>query len=92
MGNIQRAEAAAFELAKAGFAPYVPHSLARNAESWKIPHSVWLSIDEPWVRAADVLLRLPGDSIGGDMEVSWADEEGIPVYWSIEALLAGMAP
>lgn len=48
----------------------------------------WYSMDEPWVRASDVLLRLPGESVGADLEVGWAREEGIPVFHTVEDVVA----
>ena len=35
----------------------------------------------------DIILRLPGYSKGGDLEVEQATEQGQPVYHSIEELL-----
>lgn len=44
----------------------------------------WYSMDEPWVKASDALLRLPGESRGADLEVGWAGEAGIPVFYSVD--------
>lgn len=44
-----------------------------------IPHETWLEQDFPWVAASDIVLRLPGESTGADLEVELANELGIPV-------------
>lgn len=77
-----------------GYAPYVPHL------SWFLPtldasfehfsHTAWMQVCLPWVAASDALLRFPGDSVGGDLEVAHAGKLQIPVFYSLEALLAGV--
>lgn len=44
-----------------------------------IDHATWLEQDLPWVEASDIVLRLPGESTGADMETAFARERGIPV-------------
>ncbi len=46
----------------------------------------WLQLDFDWLRACDVVLRMPGESVGADMETALANEIGIPVVYSIEQL------
>ncbi len=60
--------------------------------AWHVPHQTWMEIDEPMVRRSDVLLRLPGESMGADQECGWANDEGIRVFHSVEALLASVTP
>lgn len=48
----------------------------------------WLTIDRQWLLMADALLRLPGESKGADQEVVWAKGAGIPVFESVEAVVA----
>lgn len=40
-----------------------------------------MGVDLPWVAAADVLLRLPGASMGADAEVHEARAFGVPVFF-----------
>ena len=47
-----------------------------------------MAIELPWVAVADALLRLPGESVGADIEVGEARRLGIPVFAAI-ADLAG---
>lgn len=50
--------------------------MANNEISW----SDWIECDLLWVAASDLLLRLPGASKGGDVEVAYAESLGIPVH------------
>ncbi len=86
--NIDHAIAAARRLIKAGLAPFVPHLSYHVDPGEEYPHSVWMEIDLPWLEAADVVLRLPGESVGVDIEVKHAEALGIPVFESIDRMVA----
>lgn len=77
------------ELLDRGYAPFVPH-LVHYWETLHAsrPYEDWMRLDLAWVRAADVLLRLPGDSPGADREVEHAHAHGIPVVYSLDELPA----
>lgn len=62
---------------------FVPEKFAHD-----IPHAVWLEICLPWVKAADGVLRLPGESKGADQEVAFANEHCVPVFGSVEEVKA----
>jgi hypothetical protein len=47
----------------------------------------WLELDLNWLRASDVMLRMPGPSKGADIEEAAAKLWGIPVVHSISELL-----
>lgn len=49
-------------------------------EQGGIDHATWLRSDFAWILASDIVLRLPGESKGGDMETAYAEKLGIPVY------------
>lgn len=101
--NIQRASDAFESLALAGLAPFCPHwscfsgavqvseggsvYAIAGAQPNKLEHSDWLAVDLAWVRCADAVLRLPGESVGADREVSEAEAHGIPVFNSIGGLV-----
>lgn len=80
--------AAAVEVGNAlldvGHAPFVPHL----AHYWETVHGArryedWMRIDLAWLAAADVVVRIPGESAGADREVVLAKELRIPVIaWS----------
>lgn len=79
-GCTATAIAAGAAVLDAGHAPFVPHL----AHYWHTLHGPrdyedWMRIDLAWLRAADAVLRLPGESSGADREVALAHELGIPV-------------
>lgn len=53
----------------------------------EIEHQAWLENDLPHVRVASAVLRLPGESLGAEMECLYAEQCGVPIYHSIEELL-----
>jgi hypothetical protein len=58
-----------------------------------VEHSEWLESDFAWVAVSDLVLRLPGDSRGADMETKFARERGIPVLSPEDFLcLRGLMP
>lgn len=98
VSNVGRAHEAGMRLMKAGFSVIVPHSSVfwGNAiELGKFKPEVtpvgttcqdWYGMDLEIVRRCDVLLRLPGEGVGSDMEVAEAKKNNIPVYYSVEDL------
>lgn len=78
--NTREAVKVADILAQEGFVPFVPH-LDRL---WHLisPHhyEFWMKICLAWVARCDALIRLPGESKGGDREVEHARKLGIPVF------------
>ncbi|MBU4270923.1 MAG: DUF4406 domain-containing protein [Planctomycetes bacterium] len=94
--NLERAMGAARALIDAGFAPFTPHLSYHLDPAEELPHATWMKIELPWVSVADAVLRLPGESVGANIEVSHARKLGVPVFTSIAALadhfaLAGSA-
>lgn len=59
---------------------------------WLASHADWLGMDLPWVAVSQAVLRLPGASVGADMEEGQARLFGVPVFHSIEALIATIPP
>ncbi len=96
--NIQQARDAFMALARADLAPMAPQlhcyldahfgMALLSINPGGLGHAVWLQIDLPWVAVSDCVLRLPGESVGADMEVAEADRLGIPVFHSIEEVVA----
>jgi hypothetical protein len=89
LDNVHKAVQAGDVLLHSGFAPYVPHlnclwEMITGARSYEL----WLQLDIDFLDVCDVLLRLPGASKGADREVERACERGIPVYHSLDALIA----
>lgn len=44
-----------------------------------MPHETWMRADLPLVQRADLVVRLPGESVGADAEVKHAEAHGVPV-------------
>lgn len=85
---VEEAITVADRLLRAGLAPLVPH--LKHPWVIRYPHAYedWIRVDLAWVQAADVVLRLPGESPGADREVAHARACGVPVMYSVEELLA----
>lgn len=66
-------------LMKAGFAVMNPGLTALIPWAWDMEYKAWIASDLPWVEVADLVIRLPGESVGADMEVEHAEQLGIPV-------------
>ena len=88
LDNLARAMDATRALIAAGFAPFCPHLTYHVDPGGEYAHATWMEIELPWVAVADALLRLPGESVGADLEVARAEAIGIPVFATI-ADLAG---
>jgi hypothetical protein len=90
--NIGQAWAAGERLRDAGYTPIEPQNNFFCAITGKRrSHAEWLDIDKPLVLASQAVLRLPGESVGADMETGWANDAGIPVYTDVEQLIAEMS-
>lgn len=83
-------------LSNHGFAPFVPH-LTIFWDRWykdmgveSLDHATWLDMDYPWVAVSDAVYRMEGASTGADLEVEFARAHGIPVYYSVKELVAGL--
>ena len=84
--NLERAMGAARALIDAGFAPFCPHLTYHIDLGEEIPHATWMEIELPWAAVADAVLRLPGESVGADIEVAHAERLGVSVFHSIAEL------
>jgi hypothetical protein len=70
--------------------PFVPHTMSAL---WSLvypglDHDDWMELDLAFVERCDALLRLDGESPGGDEEVAFARELDIPRYYDVENLVA----
>ncbi len=68
--GVRNAVAAADEVLKHGGLPFVPHL----THLWHLispkPWEEWIAMDLLWVRQCHILVRLPGESKGADLEVA----------------------
>jgi len=89
VSNANRAIKVGTALMELGHVPFVPHlNLLWDLVDPGIEYDSWLAWDLSWLSRCDAMLRLPGDSPGADLEEAFCQENGIPVYHSIEALNA----
>lgn len=51
-------------------------------------HIDWYGMDLVIVSRCDAVLRLPGESVGADLEVRKAEELGLPVFETVEGVIS----
>lgn len=93
--NQYQANVAHKALLNAGYAVLNPMPTGVLPFAWdgSVPYETWLESDFAWVSASDLMIRLPGVSKGGDMEVEFAQKIGVPVYYVHEIdCLRGLLP
>lgn len=84
--NVRKSIDASEDLLNEGFIPFSP--LLTHFHHMIHPHDweTWMMLDIEWLGACDALLRLKGESVGADMEVDFARENEIPVFYTIEQI------
>jgi len=85
--NVKNMLDVADELLNLGYFPYAP--LLNHFWHFLHPHDeqVWLDLDIAWLKQCDCVLRIPGRSVGADMEEALAVEMGKPVFNFIAELV-----
>ena len=85
--NVRKALAVATQLLDAGHEPFCP----LLSHFWDLmyprPWHRWMEVDLAWLKVAEALVRIPGESVGADREVAVANRRGIPTFFSVEAFL-----
>lgn len=86
--NIRAVVTAADRVIEAGHTPFIPHTMTTL---WALvsprPKDEWLEFDIEWLDACDCLIRIDGESPGGDREVKHAEENDIPVFYGVDDFL-----
>lgn len=90
LANLNKGLTACRILLEAGYAPFCPMLSFFMAAFVDLDHQQWMRADLPWVRSADAVLRLDGESVGADQETALAEELGIPVFRSMDDLMQSM--
>ena len=85
--NVKRQMDVADKLMNEGFAPFAPLYSHFQHMAHPRPYKDWIEVDKTWVLACDCVLRLDGESEGADLEVRLAEQNEIPVFYSIKDLL-----
>lgn len=88
-GNVRAAVDAAEQLRKMGHTPFVPHLNFLWGMVHQHGYEYWMDWCLEWVDRCDALLRIDGHSPGGDREVKYAHEQGMPVYESVDEVNGG---
>ena len=83
LANLNQGLEAYRELIRRGYAPMCPMLSFFVNDVMPQGYATWLAVDLAWVEASDLVLRLPGESLGADQEVACATINGIPVYRSL---------
>lgn len=86
--NLSRSVNTARGMMAHGFAVLNPILSICDPDAFTVPHREWIENDLPWVAVADVVFRMPGESIGADEETRFAELKGIPVITSWHELMA----
>jgi hypothetical protein len=85
--NANRAIDAAIELVKKGHTPFIPHldhlwDIRAQEQGINYSHAFWLDWCLEWLPLCDAMLFL-GHSKGADIELTFARDNHIPIYFSI---------
>jgi nucleoside 2-deoxyribosyltransferase len=87
--NVAKAREAMVQLQVAGFAVFCPHTLSHNLEhDPRLTYEHFMENDLEWLSLCDAMLLLEGweSSRGSLLEKHFAEEESIPVFFSVEAV------
>jgi nucleoside 2-deoxyribosyltransferase len=89
MRNLRNAIDAGERITAAGFLPVIPHySMLLELIYPDHDYNFMLyRVTLPFIKKCDYLVRIPGDSSGGDKEVEYATSLEIPVFFSIDEFL-----
>ena len=88
--NVKDAMLWAQTLIRKGYAPLCPHLTYFIDKVYPWPWETWLEVDEAWVRVAEAVFRMPGESPGSDRECELARSLGIPLCYSMGELTAAL--
>jgi hypothetical protein len=87
-GNVRDGIDAANQVLNAGHIPFLPHMTMVWELVYRRAYSDWMAWDLAWLAQCEAMIRLPGESAGAEIEVTFCHQHGIPVFYSVEAFLA----
>ena len=87
--NIRNAIDAGVKLLDLGYSPFIPHLDFVMLMVHPMSFEYLLEWDKDWLIVCSAVLRLPGESRGADIEEAFAQENAIPVYYSLSELVKG---
>ena len=90
--NVHEATLLGLDLWRAGaVTPYVPHWSMLGDLIMPMSYDEWLAFDRDVILHCDAVLWVPGTSPGAELEVAFAEENRIPVFSTVEALMVWVA-
>lgn len=83
--NVNAAMDAGLRLARKGYSPFIPHlthflEMRAQETGEGLPYAWYLDFDRLWLDNCDALLLL-GHSPGADLELEYAKERGMIIYY-----------
>lgn len=82
--NVRNAMRAMDRLIAAGHEPLCPLLTHFQDLAFPRPWEDWMRIDLAWLPFSDAVVRLPGNSLGADMETEEANRWDIPVFLGLD--------
>ena len=87
--NVFSARYAQKRLTKRGHYPHCPHAMTEQLDGilggGEEEHEYFMRLDLMYIQQMmDAILRLPGESPGGDLEVKLAERLGLPIYHRVD--------
>lgn len=68
-------------------------ALAHTDAHWpELKFEDWMENDYSWISVCQALLRLPGEATGADLECKFAMSIGVPVRYTVEAIIELLKP
>jgi len=84
--NVRRMVRVANAILRLGCVPNVPALCSFWHMIEPLPRSVWVEISRNEILRSDACFRMDGPSSGSEQEIEFAEESGIPVFYSLEEL------
>lgn len=85
--NLAAAKEACKRLVIEGFAPFCPHLSWYVDPGSKLGYDKWINIDLEFLKDCHVMLRLPGESKGAEIEENYAHLWEKPIFYDIDSLV-----
>lgn len=80
--NLRNIMKATIEILDAGHEPFCPLLSFFLDLTYPRPWEDWMRLDLAWLKVAEAVVRIYGESSGGDVETRLGTDLGIPVFYS----------
>ena len=85
--NLRRIMAATVEILDAGHEPFCPLLSFFIDLTHPRPWEDWMRLDLAWLKVAEAVVRIPGESRGADEEWMFAVSREIPCFFTVSAFV-----